>query len=99
MMARCAESGGCDMEFGIASVAAITVICYLAGVIAKATTLDNKWIPVICGVLGAILGPVALFIGVPDFPATDVLTAVAVGIVSGLAATGCDQVAKQMGNK
>ena len=44
------------MEFGIASVAAITVVCYLAGVIAKATTLDNKWIPVICGVLGGALG-------------------------------------------
>ena len=84
------------MDFGIASVAAITVICYLAGQVVKATDIDNKWIPVICGVLGAILGPVALFTGVPDFPATDSLTAVAVGIVSGLAATGINQVAKQM---
>mgnify|MGYP005803175497 FL=1 len=48
------------MDFGIASVAAITVICYLAGQVVKATGIDNKWIPVICGVLGAILGPVAL---------------------------------------
>ena len=87
------------MEFGIASVAAITVICYLIGLIVKASGLDNKYIPAICGVVGGILGPVALYLGVPDFPATDVLTAVAVGIVSGLAATGCDQVAKQMGNK
>ena len=87
------------MDFGIASVAAVTVICYLVGQVVKATGLDNKYIPAICGVVGAILGPVALYLGVPDFPATDVLTAVAVGIVSGLAATGCDQVAKQMGNK
>ena len=86
------------MDFGIASVAAITVICYLAGQVVKATGIDNKWIPVICGVLGAILGPVALFIGVPDFPATDVLTAVSVGIVSGLAATGINQVGKQLTN-
>ena len=84
------------MDFGIASVAAITVICYLAGQVVKATGIDNKWIPVICGVLGAILGPVALFIGVPDFPATDGLTAVAVGIVSGLAATGVNQLGKQL---
>ena len=84
------------MEFGIASVAAITVICYLAGQVVKATGLDNKWIPVICGVLGAILGPVALIMGVPDFPATDYLTAVAVGIVSGLAATGVNQAVKQL---
>lgn len=87
------------MDFGIASVAAITVICYLAGQVVKATGVDNKWIPVICGVLGALLGPVALFTNVPDFPATDPLTAVSVGIVSGLAATGVNQVAKQMGNK
>lgn len=86
------------MDFGIASVAAITVICYLAGQVVKATGIDNKWIPVICGVLGAILGPVALFTGVPDFPATDSLTAVAVGIVSGLAATGINQVGKQLAN-
>ena len=84
------------MDFGIASVAAITVICYLAGQVVKATGIDNKWIPVICGVLGAILGPVALFIGVPDVPATDGLTAVAVGIVSGLAATGVNQLGKQL---
>ena len=86
------------MDFGIASVAAITVICYLAGQVVKATGIDNKWIPVICGVLGAILGPVALFTGVPDFPATDSLTAVAVGIVSGLAATGINQVGKKLAN-
>lgn len=86
------------MDFGIASVAAITVICYLAGQVVKATGIDNKWIPVICGVLGAILGPVALFTGVPGFPATDSLTAVAVGIVSGLAATGINQVGKQLAN-
>ena len=86
------------MDFGIASVAAITVICYLAGQVVKATGIDNKWIPVICGVLGATLGPVALFTGVPDFPATDSLTAVAVGIVSGLAATGINQVGKQLAN-
>lgn len=86
------------MDFGIASVAAITVICYLAGQVVKATGIDNKWIPVICGVLGAILGPVALFTGVPDFPATDALTAVSVGIVSGLAATGINQVGKQLTN-
>lgn len=33
--------------------------------------------------------------GMVDFPAADPLTALAVGIVSGLAATGADQVVKQ----
>ena len=32
----------------------------------------------------------------PAFPAEDVITALAVGIVSGLAATGADQIRKQM---
>jgi hypothetical protein len=84
------------MEFGIVSVAAITVICYLLAQGLKATTLDNKWLPVLCGVLGGALGIVALCTGLPDFPASDPLTAIAVGIVSGLAATGANQVVKQL---
>lgn len=85
------------MGFGIASVAAITVIAYLVGVAAKnIETLDDKWIPVIVGVSGAILGVVGFFIKMPDFPATDVITAIAVGIVSGLAATGVNQITKQL---
>ena len=85
-----------DITFGIASVAVISVICYLVGMIIKATGLDNKWIPCICGIAGAALGVVAWLISVPDFPATDPLTAVAVGIVSGLAATGINQAFKQL---
>ena len=83
------------MDFGIANVVAITVLVYIIGLGIKATPLDNKWIPVICGVSGIGLGLLALFLGVPDFPATDYLTAAAVGGASGLAATGLDQVAKQ----
>ena len=72
------------MDFGIASVAVITVICYLVGLIVKASPYNNdKYIPIACGLAGAVLGAVALFAGVPDFPASDYLTAIAVGIVSG----------------
>ena len=80
---------------GIAGVAAITVIAYLIGEIIKATGLDNKWIPVICGVAGGALGVVGMLI-MPEFAATDYITAVAVGIVSGLAATGANQIVKQL---
>ena len=65
------------MDFGIAGVAAITVIAYLIGSAVKATTLDNRWIPSICGTVGGILGVLAMRI-MPDFPATDYITAVAV---------------------
>ena len=80
---------------GIGSVAAITVICYLAGVVVKATPFDNNGlIPIVCGLLGGILGVVGMLF-MPDFPANDFLTAAAVGIVSGLAATGANQIGKQ----
>lgn len=83
------------MDFGIAGVAAITVICFLAGKIIKATKLDNKWLPCIVGMVGAALGLVGLWV-MPDFPAQEPLTALAVGIVSGLASTGAHQIAKQL---
>ena len=79
-------------------MAAITVICLLIGQAVKATRLDNKWIPIICGVCGMALGIAAMYI-MPEFPATDYITAAAVGIVSGLAATGINQAAKQIGGK
>jgi hypothetical protein len=82
-------------SLGIAGVAAITVICFLIGQVVKASGLDNKWIPITCGISGALLGVLGLFM-MPDFPATDYITALAVGIVSGLAATGINQVYKQL---
>lgn len=81
--------------FGIAGVAAITVICYLIGQGVKASGLDNKWIPVIVGACGGVLGVAGMYL-MADFPAGDVLTAAAVGIVSGLAATGVNQAGKQL---
>lgn len=82
------------MDFtGVVSVVGITVVCYLIGMIAKATAIDNKWIPVIVGVSGAILGVAGMYV-IADFPATDVINALAVGIVSGLASTGADQIKK-----
>ena len=80
---------------GITGVAAITVIAYLLGEVAKASRLDNKWIPIICGVAGGLLGLLGMAV-MPVVPAEDVITALAVGIVSGLAATGADQIRKQM---
>ena len=82
-------------SLGIASVAAITVICYLIGMGVKASGLDNKWIPVIMGVAGLVLVIVGMFI-IPEYPAKDYITSAAVGIVSGLAATGINQIAKQL---
>ena len=83
---------------GITSVAAITILCYLVATAVKATKLNNKWLPVICGLCGAILGVVAMHI-MADYPADDIITAIAGGIVSGFAATGVDQAIKQLQGK
>ena len=83
------------MNFDMLQVAAITVICYLIGMVVKAAPLDDKWIPCIVGVLGGILGVVGMFV-MPDFPAHDILNAVAIGILSGLAATGAHQLGHQL---
>ncbi len=82
-------------NLGFTAIPAITVICYLVAQIVKATALDNKWLPIICGICGGVLGVAAMYI-MPDFAATDSITAAAIGIVSGLAATGVHQAAKQL---
>ena len=86
------------MEIGVASVAAITALCYLVGLAVKASGLNDKWIPVICGCVGLCLGLCAHYLGIPDYPARDGITAAAVGAVSGLAATGMNQAFKQLKN-
>lgn len=83
---------------GIAAIPVIVIICYLVAEAVKATPLDNKWLPLLCGISGGLLGMLAMAI-MPEFPAHDPLTAVAYGIVSGFAATGVDQMFKQLGGK
>lgn len=83
------------MDFGFTAYPAIAVICFLLSQGIKATPLNNKWLPVICGTVGAALGVVGM-LTVPAFPAMDPLSALAVGIVSGLAATGAHQAVKQL---
>lgn len=81
----------------IITVPAIVAICFLIGEIAKKVSKEsiNKFVPEICGVSGAILGVLA-FYTIPAFiPAENWLTALAVGIVSGFAATGIHQIYKQ----
>lgn len=82
-------------NLGITSVAAITVIVFLVCQGVKASKLDNRWLPLIAGLSGAVLGVVGMMT-MPGYPAKDYLTAIAVGIVSGLAATGINQVYKQL---
>ena len=80
---------------GMATVLGITVICYLCGLGVKLSRLDNKWIPLIVGVVGGAIGAFGMRL-IPDYPANNIIDAIAVGIASGLAATGFDQIGKQL---
>ena len=85
------------MDFSqVGTCVAIVVICYLAGIGANLIpVIKDNYIPVVVGIVGGILGVVGMYV-IPDFPANDVLNAIAVGIVSGLASTGVNQIYKQV---
>lgn len=83
------------MDLGIVTYPAILVICWLVGYgVKQIEGLDNKWIPVIVGIVGAVIGAVGYFTGV--VPAQNCLDAIVIGIVSGEASTGVHQVYKQL---
>lgn len=81
---------------GIAGIPAIVIICYLLGMGLKAWSVwDDTKIPVMMGVFGLCLGLVAFIWCGNLIPAEDPMTAAAIGVVSGLTATGVNQVWKQ----
>ena len=68
----------------------VMAACLVAGFILKKwVPADNKWIPTIVTVLGAVLGCIALGVS---------LEAIVAGAVTGLASTGLHQVFKQLIN-
>ena len=82
----------------VSTVVAIVVIRYLIGLGAKAIPhIKDNFIPIIVGITGGNLGVIGMYV-IPDFPANDILNAIAVGIVSGLSSTGVNQIYKQVKN-
>lgn len=73
----------------------ITIICLLIGMgLKQINKIPNKFIPVIVGFIGGLIAIPAMHI-MKDFPANDVITAISIGIMSGLSSTGVHQVYKQ----
>ena len=70
-------------NLGIASVAAITVITYLMGMAVRASRMDNKWIPILCGLLGGLLGS-ALLLAADTLAKTAASTELPVSIFTSL---------------
>ena len=83
------------------SIPVITIVCYLIGEFFKLVILRKKkrykYIPVIVGGLGGALGLIIYFIS-PEllFNTTNPFMAIAIGIVSGLASTGGNELIKQI---
>lgn len=74
----------------------IVVICYIAITAIKSTKIDGRWYPLISCGIGMLIG-VAMFYITPEFiGATSIMVAIVSGGVSGLAATGSNQVLKQL---
>lgn len=81
----------------ITAVPAIVVICMALAQVFKSFTPEswNKHIPAICCILGALLGTLSFAMGWGDIHAETPLMAIAMGAVSGWAATGIHQTGKQ----
>ena len=86
------------MDSQVPTVVAIIVITYLIGYASKQIPqVKDNIIPIVVGVAGGVLGIVGMFV-IPSYPADNILDAIAVGIVSGMASTGVNQIYKQVKN-
>ena len=87
------------MSLDFLTVGAITVMVYLAATIIKSMSTSEKldrMIPGICGAIGLALG-LLIFFTIPGWmPVTNWAEAAATGIASGFAATGINQIYKQL---
>ena len=84
--------------FDFVSIPAVAVICWLFGQLVKIpmTESQHKHIPIICASTGLVIG-VVCHLTMPGYlPAENIIVAAAIGVVSGLASTGADQIKKQV---
>lgn len=88
-----------DEITGIVCVPAIVVIVYVILELYKLVLKGEKWlklIPIWAALCGAVFGLIAYFAAPEIMPAGDVVTAILIGMISGLAATGTNQILKQL---
>ena len=83
------------------SIPVITILCYFLGEFFNLVILRKKkrykYIPIIVGGIGGILGLLIYYIS-PEllFNTTNPFVAMAIGIVSGLASTGGNEIVKKI---
>ena len=76
-------------------IPAIVVISYMITETFK-MFINNKYLPIVAGISGGVLGVISFVLQIDIMPATDIVSALAIGIISGLAATGSNQILKQL---
>ena len=76
-------------------IPAIVVISYMITEIFK-MFINNKYLPIVAGISGGVIGIISFVLQINIMPATDIVSALAIGIISGLAATGSNQIIKQI---
>ena len=74
-------------------VVAVIVFGVALAVKAKGVVKDTS-IPAFCGIFGGVIAPIGFYV-MPNFPASDPMSAIACGVVSGFVAVGAHQVYKQ----
>ena len=79
-------------------IPAIVVISYMITETFK-MFINKKYLPIVAGISGGCLGVLSYVLQIDIMPATDIITALAIGIISGLAATGSNQILKQIKKK
>ena len=76
-------------------IPAIVVISYMITETFK-MFINKKYLPIVAGISGGMLGVLSFVLQIDIMPATDIISALAIGIISGLAATGSNQILKQL---
>ena len=76
----------------------IVVACYGLVELIKKTPLESKWYPVVSGAIGSVLAVILYLIAPEIVGMTSPWSALVGGLASGLAATGTNQVFKQLMN-
>lgn len=87
----------------IVSIPVITILSYIVGEFVKLVVLRKKkrykYIPLIVGMVGGLIGLSMMYVSPELISTKNPYSATAIGIVSGLASTGTNELVKQIKKK
>lgn len=87
------------MDFGIVPSVAIVIITFFVGYCVKTwcPKIDNKNIPAICMITGLVVSVLVCYLVPGVIDVNNVVDAIVLGIVSGFAATGVNELITHVG--